>query len=108
MKFIKKAQIKAKQLKQNITALYYAYRHPKTGLLPKIVIFVTLFLAVSPVDLIPDFIPVLGYLDDLILIPLLLKLSIRMIPLEIMEESRLKAENYPLKLNLKELRKKKY
>ena len=106
MSFLEKAKSKAKQIKQNITALYYAYRNPGTGILPKAVIFITLFLALSPIDLIPDFIPVLGYLDDLIIIPLLLKLSIKLIPEDIMAESRLKAEKEPRILNIKEIRKK--
>lgn len=105
MRFLEKAKSKAKLLKQEITALYYAYRNPKTGRLSKAIVFITLFLAISPIDLIPDFIPILGYLDDLILIPLLLKLSIKLIPQEIMAESRLRAEKEPIILNIKGLRK---
>lgn len=106
MSFLEKTKSKAKLLKQNITALYYAYKNPGTGILPKAVILITLFLALSPIDLIPDFIPVIGYLDDLIIIPLLLKLSIKLIPEDIMAESRLKAEKEPRILNIKEIRKK--
>ena len=105
MSVLKKASVRAEQLKQNITALYYAYRHPDTGSLPRIIIFITLFLAVSPIDLIPDFIPVFGYLDDLILIPLLIKLSIKTIPPEILELSLLKAQKKPFRLDIKMLKK---
>lgn len=107
MNFLEKAKLKARLLKQEITALYYAYRNPKTGRLPKAIVFITLFLAISPIDLIPDFIPILGYLDDLIIIPLLLRLSIKLIPQEIMAESRLRAEKEPKILNIKALRRKK-
>ena len=79
---------RAGALKREITAIYYAFRNPETPRGPKIVIWITLFSALSPIDLIPDFIPVLGYLDDLILIPALLAWSIRLIPDEIMEKSR--------------------
>ncbi|MDC7241061.1 MAG: YkvA family protein [Spirochaetales bacterium] len=97
---------RARKLKNEITAVYYAYGNARTPRGPKIVIALTLFLALSPIDLIPDFIPVLGYLDDLIIIPFLLAWSIRLIPPEVMEESRRKAEEKPLKLSLKSLRKK--
>nr|MDA3810214.1 YkvA family protein [Spirochaetaceae bacterium] len=85
-------------LKSEINQLNYANKNPKTGRLPKIIIFITLGYALSPVDLIPDFIPVLGYLDDLIILPVLISLSIRLIPKEIIEESRVKANQEPLNL----------
>ena len=88
----------AKRLKKEITALYYAYQHPGLPVMPKIVIIITVGYALSPIDLIPDFIPILGYLDDLILIPALISLSIKLIPDEIMRESRIRAEREPLKL----------
>ena len=85
----------ARRLKREIQALAYAYGDPRTGRLPKILIALTLAYALSPIDLIPDFIPVLGWLDDLILLPLLIALSIRLIPPEIMEECRKKAAANP-------------
>lgn len=99
MKIIKKLKIKARKLKKEITVIYYAYQHPKMTALPKIIIAFTLGYALSPIDLIPDFIPVLGYLDDLFIIPALISLSIRLIPPGIMEESRRKANDKPLTLN---------
>ena len=99
MKIITHLKTKAKALKKEITVLYYAYRHPNMPLLPKIIIFITIGYALSPIDLIPDFIPVIGYLDDLIIVPLLISLSIRMIPAYIIDESRIKANSEPIVLN---------
>ena len=98
MKFIETMRGKALSLKKEITALYYAYQNPEVKLLPKLIIIFTIGYALSPIDLIPDFIPVLGYLDDLIIIPALITLSIKLIPKEIMDESREKAIKEPLQL----------
>ena len=98
MKMTEKIKNRVKTLKEEITALYYAYQNPGLNQLPKIIIIFTLCYALSPIDLIPDFIPILGYLDDLIIIPALIILSVKMIPDEIMEESREKAFKEPLKL----------
>ena len=98
MKILEKMKTKVKILKKEITALYYAYQNPGLKLLPKIIIILTLAYALSPIDLIPDFIPVLGYLDDLIIIPALITLSIKLIPDEVMDEAREKASKEPLKL----------
>ena len=98
MKITDKMKEKAESLKKEITAIYYAYKNPETTLLPKIIILFTLGYALSPVDLIPDFIPVLGYLDDLIIIPALIALSIKLIPQDIINESREKALKEPVKL----------
>jgi len=89
---------KARKLKTEITTLYYAYQDSKLGLLPKIIILFTLGYALSPIDLIPDFIPVLGYLDDLVIIPALISLSIKLIPEEIFASAREKAIKEPIKL----------
>ena len=89
---------KVRGLKRRIVALYYAYRHPDIGSFPKMMILLTLGYALSPVDLIPDFIPILGYLDDLILLPVLITLSIKVIPKDIMEDSVEKAAREPLTL----------
>ena len=79
---------KAKKLKQEIYALYLAYKDPRVSWYAKIFIVIIVGYAVSPIDLIPDFIPVIGYLDDLILLPLGIILAIKMIPREVMEECR--------------------
>jgi len=83
---------KAKDLKQEVHALYLASRDPRTPFLCKFLVAIIIAYALSPIDLIPDFIPVLGYLDDLILIPLGIGLAIKMIPNTIMVECREKAK----------------
>jgi uncharacterized membrane protein YkvA (DUF1232 family) len=82
---------KARLLKQEIYALYLAYRDPRVPLHAKIFAACVVGYAFSPIDLIPDPIPILGYLDDLVLIPLGISLAIKMIPNEVMAESRVKA-----------------
>ncbi|MBI9102485.1 MAG: DUF1232 domain-containing protein [Spirochaetales bacterium] len=96
MILFEKLKEKANFLKKEITTLYYAYKNPGTGPLPRIIIILTLGYALSPIDLIPDFIPVLGYLDDLIILPALIALSIKLIPQGIIEESRKRAEEEPI------------
>ena len=79
---------KARVLKRETLALYLAARHPGTPWWAKLWVAAIVAYALSPIDLIPDFIPVLGYLDDLILLPLGLALAIRMVPPEILAECR--------------------
>jgi uncharacterized membrane protein YkvA (DUF1232 family) len=82
----------ARRLKTETYALYFAYQDPRVPWYAK---FLTAFVVAhtfSPIDLIPDFIPVLGYLDDLIITPLGLALVLKMIPKEVMIEARRKAE----------------
>jgi uncharacterized membrane protein YkvA (DUF1232 family) len=98
LKLVKKLKEKAIKLKREIIVIYYAYKNPKTGILPKFIIVITLGYTLSPIDLIPDFIPIIGYLDDLIILPLLLTLSLRLIPDDVLKESREKAVNEPLQL----------
>jgi len=82
----------ARALKRETYALYYAYRDPRVPWYAKAFIALVVAYAFSPIDLIPDFIPVLGYLDDLVLIPLGVALALRMIPPEVMREGRERAE----------------
>ncbi len=84
-------QEKARALKQEIYALYLAYRDPRTPLAARIVTACVVAYAFSPIDLIPDFVPVLGYLDDLILVPLGIALALRLIPPEVMSDCRARA-----------------
>ena len=72
-------------------ALYLAYRDPRAPWYARAFAAYVVAYAFSPLDLVPDFIPVLGYLDDLVLIPLGIALAIRMIPPGVLEESREKA-----------------
>ena len=71
--------------------LWFARSHPKTPLIAKLLVIVTVAYALSPIDLIPDFIPVLGYLDDLIIVPVLIWLTVKLLPDEVILESREKA-----------------
>ena len=73
-------------------ALYFAARDPRTPLAAKVLAAVVVAYALSPIDLIPDFIPVIGLLDDLVLLPLGIALVLRLIPPEVMAEGRAKAE----------------
>lgn len=82
----------AKQIKRDVYAVWFAARDLDTPLLAKLVALLVAAYAVSPLDLIPDFIPVLGYLDDLILVPLGIFLLMRLVPAEIMQHCRDKAE----------------
>lgn len=83
---------KAKKLKTDIPALFLALKDRRTPVIAKIFAGITVVYALSPIDLIPDFIPILGYLDDLILLPLLVALTIRFVPKELMEEKRAQTE----------------
>lgn len=79
---------RASRLKTETYALYLAARHPGTPLYAKLLVAGIVAYALSPIDLIPDFVPVLGYVDDLVLLPLGIALAIRMIPGPILEECR--------------------
>ena len=92
MGWLTKARNTARVLKTETYALYLAARSPDLPLTPKILCLITVAYAFSPIDLIPDFIPILGLLDDLIILPLLIRLTIRNIPREIMIRSRGQAE----------------
>lgn len=82
----------AKQLKQHTLTVYFAARDPRTPILVRALAVLVAAYALSPIDLIPDFIPVIGYLDDLILIPLGLALVVRLTPPEVMESARVQAQ----------------
>jgi uncharacterized membrane protein YkvA (DUF1232 family) len=81
----------AHRLKTETYALYYAYKDPRSPWYAKLLAAFVVAHTLSPIDMIPDFIPVLGYLDDLIITPLGLALVLRMIPEEVMIDARQKA-----------------
>lgn len=89
--FINRWKGRAKQLKLEVYALYIAYKDKRTPWYAKIFAALVVGYAFSPIDLIPDPIPILGYLDDLVLIPLGAYLAVKMIPSKVMIESREKA-----------------
>jgi uncharacterized membrane protein YkvA (DUF1232 family) len=91
MKLIKKIRVQIRHLKTEIYTLYLAYRDPRVKWYVKAFILLIIAYALSPVDIIPDFIPVLGYIDDLLILPLGIYLAIKMIPEEVKVECRLKA-----------------
>ncbi|TAV89077.1 YkvA family protein [Rhizobium leguminosarum] len=91
MQLISKAKIWAKSLKRDIVALWLAARDPRVPWHAKAVAGAVAAYALSPIDLIPDFIPILGYLDDLLIVPLGIMLAIRLVPVEVMNELRAEA-----------------
>lgn len=82
---------RAAAIKADTYALYLAYQDPRVPWLAKLVTALVIAYALSPIDFIPDFIPVLGYLDDLLLVPLGILLAIRLIPPAVLEEHRAEA-----------------
>ena len=86
--WFEKLKAKANQLKGDTYTLFLAYRHPATPWYTKVFAAIVVAYAFSPIDLIPDFIPILGYLDDLILVPLGITLALKMIPQEALIAAR--------------------
>ena len=84
---------KAQALKVEILAVFLALKDRRTPWYAKAVCAVAVAYALSPIDLVPDFIPVLGYLDDVLLLPGLLALAIRWVPQEVMEQCRQAAKS---------------
>lgn len=82
----------AKRLKRELFVLYLSYKDKRTPWYAKVLAICVVAYAFSPIDLIPDFIPVLGYLDDIILVPLGISLSLKLIPFTILEDNREKAD----------------
>jgi uncharacterized membrane protein YkvA (DUF1232 family) len=87
-----KTKLWARRIKTDVVALYIAGRDRRTPRLAKVVALAVAAYALSPIDLIPDFIPVLGYLDDLIIVPLGIMLAVRLIPTDLMDEFRTAAQ----------------
>ena len=82
----------ARRLKADVPALALALRDEQTPLAAKLLAGLTVAYALSPIDLIPDFIPVLGYLDDLIILPAMVALTLRLVPAEVFERCRTQVE----------------
>jgi uncharacterized membrane protein YkvA (DUF1232 family) len=82
----------AEELKAQLLTLWFCSRDPRTPWYAKALAALVVAYAFSPIDLIPDFIPVFGYLDDLIIVPLGIYLTVRLVPQHVLEESRGKAD----------------
>jgi len=85
---------KVKQLKTEVFALYYAYKDPRVPWYAKLFVMIVVGYAFSPIDLIPDFIPVLGYVDDVLLLPSLIWLAVWLLPPEVLVECRGQADEW--------------
>lgn len=81
----------AYRVKRDVIAVYFAARNPETPVIVRLLALVVAAYALSPIDLIPDFIPVLGYLDDLLIVPIGLLIVVRLLPPHILEISRTQA-----------------
>jgi uncharacterized membrane protein YkvA (DUF1232 family) len=82
----------ARNIKRDVVTVYFAARDPQAPLLARVLAGLVAAYALSPIDLIPDFIPVLGYLDDLLIVPLGLLLVIRLMPDEVLANARARAD----------------
>jgi uncharacterized membrane protein YkvA (DUF1232 family) len=89
--FLADLRSRARALKNETYALYLAARDPRTPWFAKALIVLVVAYALSPIDLIPDFVPVLGYLDDLVIVPAGIALALKLIPPEVMEQARRQA-----------------
>lgn len=92
MSQIERIKVKTRELKKQVFALYLAYKKKDTPLIAKVFTAIVAAYTLSPIDLIPDFIPFLAYLDDLILIPMGVAIALKLTPKEIMEGCKKEAE----------------
>ena len=84
----------ARRIKRDAMTLWFACRHPHTPWYSKALALFVVAYALSPIDLIPDFIPVLGYVDDVLLLPVLIWLALRTIPTSVLADSRLRVDEW--------------
>jgi len=94
MQFSERIRAWARRIKRDGLTLWFARKHPATPWYARLMVAIVVAYALSPVDLIPDFIPVLGYLDDVLLLPALIWLTVRMLPEAVMTESRAQADQW--------------
>jgi uncharacterized membrane protein YkvA (DUF1232 family) len=96
---IKKSKpVRPWMFKKECLILYFALKDKRTGLLPKFITLAAFLYLISPIDIIPDFIPVVGYLDDLVIVPLLINMAIRLLPDSVREDSILIADRHSKKI----------
>ena len=91
-RWFRRMQDRVRHLKTELVAIGLSLKDPRTPWYAKTVAAIVVAYALSPIDLIPDFIPVLGYLDDLILVPLGIVMAIKLIPTEVLEECRVRTQ----------------
>lgn len=91
----------SRRVKRDGVTLWFALRDPATPTLARVLAFVVVAYALSPIDLIPDFIPVLGYLDDVLLLPGLIWLAVRLIPAPVLARCRAQADEWMARLGRK-------
>ncbi|CAM5797348.1 YkvA family protein [Rhizobacter fulvus] len=94
MSFLSTVRVWAKRIKRDAVTLWFAYRHPDTRWPVKALCMFVVAYALSPIDLIPDFIPVLGYVDDALLLPGLIWLALQLLPDSVVGESRVQADQW--------------
>lgn len=82
----------ARRIKRDGVTLWFAYKHPRIPFMAKALSMLVVAYALSPIDLVPDFIPVLGYLDDVIVLPALIWLTIKLVPADVLSIARHQAE----------------
>ncbi|MDB5798721.1 MAG: hypothetical protein JWP36_2623 [Paucimonas sp.] len=82
------------KIKRDGVTLWFACKDPATPMLAKALAVLVVAYALSPIDLVPDFIPLLGYLDDVILLPMLIWLAVRLLPAEVLQSSRQRADDW--------------
>lgn len=87
-----KARLEA--LNRQVATVFFAMKHPQTPWLAKVLGTIVVVYALSPIDLIPDFIPVVGYLDDLVILPVLIALTIKLIPASVMDIAKQQAIDF--------------
>jgi uncharacterized membrane protein YkvA (DUF1232 family) len=94
MKFLDAGRVWAKQIKRDGVTLWFVQKHPRTPKWIKLLGMFVVAYALSPIDLIPDFIPVLGYLDDVILLPALIWFTVKLLPSDILLECQQQADDW--------------
>jgi uncharacterized membrane protein YkvA (DUF1232 family) len=92
LKMLNKLKKLGKKIKRELKVYKNVLKDPKTPIAGKIFLGLAVAYAISPIDIIPDFIPVIGYLDDIIILPLLIFIGLKLIPKEIVEKHRKKIE----------------
>jgi uncharacterized membrane protein YkvA (DUF1232 family) len=93
VRMLKRLRMAAAAFRREIAVYQRVRRHPRTPKMARVLIGIAIAYALSPIDLIPDFIPVLGHLDDLIIVPLLIFAALKLIPEDVLEECRATASN---------------